>query len=62
MKDLFQKSLKIEEKSGSKELFKEVLDVKAFADNVQALRKNENLLKYFYKLKSEVEFVVVMNV
>ena len=47
MKDLFQKSLKIEEKSGSKELFKEVLDVKAFADNVQALRKNENLLKFF---------------
>ncbi len=47
MKDLFQKSLKIEERSGSKELIKEVLDVKAFADNVQALRKNPNLLKFF---------------
>jgi DNA polymerase/3'-5' exonuclease PolX len=47
MKDLFQKSLKIEERSGSKELIKEVLDVKSFADNVQALRKNPNLLKFF---------------
>ena len=47
MKDLFQRSLKIEERSGSKELIKEVLDVKAFADNVQALRKNPNLLKFF---------------
>jgi len=46
MKDLFQRSLKIDEKAG-KEMFQEVLDVDAFANNIQALRKNPNLLKFF---------------
>ena len=46
MKDLFQRSLKIDDRAG-KEMFQEVLDVEAFANNIQALRKNPNLLKFF---------------
>jgi len=46
MKDLFQKSLKIDDRAG-KEMFQEILDVEAFANNIQSLRKNENLLKFF---------------
>ena len=46
MKDLFQRSLKIDDRAG-KEMFQEVLDVEAFANNIQSLRKNPNLLKFF---------------
>jgi hypothetical protein len=46
MKDLFQRSLKIDDRAG-REMFNEVLDVEAFANNIQTLRKNPNLLKFF---------------
>ena len=46
MKDLFQKSFKIDETVGTKQL-QEVLDSKKFADNIMALRKDENLVKFF---------------
>jgi hypothetical protein len=47
LKDLFQKSSKVESKTGEK-MFQEVLDVKQFADNIQKLRKNENLKEFFH--------------
>jgi hypothetical protein len=46
MKDLFQKSFKIDETVGTKQL-QEVLDSRKFADNIMALRKDENLVKFF---------------
>jgi len=46
LKDIFQKSSKIEEKGGEK-LFQEVLDVKLFANNIKKLRESENLKEFF---------------
>ena len=46
LKDVFKRSLKIEDKSGKK-LFQEVLDVKEFANNIMALRNNKNLSQFF---------------
>jgi hypothetical protein len=46
MKDLFKKSFKIDETVGTKQL-QEVLDSKKFAENIMALRKDENLVKFF---------------
>ena len=46
MKNLFKNSLKIEDKPGKK-MLQEVLDAKKFADNVQKLRENVNLRKFF---------------
>jgi len=46
LKDIFKRSLKIEDKTGKK-LFQEVLDVKEFANNIMALRNNKNLSQFF---------------
>ena len=46
MKDLFKRSNKIQDKPGKKQL-QEVLDVKAFSDNIKKLREDENLIKFF---------------
>jgi len=46
MKDLFERSFKIQDKAGKK-MLQEVLDVDKFSNNIMNLRKNENLVKFF---------------
>jgi hypothetical protein len=46
LKDLFKKSLKVQEDTGPK-MLQETLDTAAFANNVKALREDVNLSKFF---------------